>query len=262
MVGPTNLMIMKKILFTLCALMAALTCYGQKVEKIFDEAALYYDAGDYEKAIPLLEKCLMKKYYSEGNIYYMLSESYNNIGDKSKRKLYAVRGLENFPKNRCLLLEIIEIYLEENDTDRALRYLEQALYVEPSNASLHYVKGTIYLEKGDTKAAMDAFKQCTIVDPQFEHGLTQIGVYYYNKAIELQNLAANELDDDKYNRLLEEMNDNLVNSCETLEKAFSVTKDLSIKISIAEYLYNIYNHFSDEEQADFYRSYMESGGEI
>ena len=41
-----------------------------------------------------------------------------------------------------------------------------------------------------------------------------------------------------------------------------MTKDLSLKISLAEYLYNIYNHFSDEEQADFYRSYMESGGEI
>lgn len=262
MVGPTNLMIMKKILFTMCALIVALSCYGQKVEKIFDEAALYYDNGDYEKAIPLLEKCLVKKYYLEGSIYYLLSESYNNVGDKSKRKLYALRGLEMFPQNIYLLRGIIAIYLEENDTDRVLTYLEQLLYVEPSNASLYYVKGNTYLVKGDTKNALDAYKQCNIIDPQYDLGYVAIGVYYYNRAVELQELAGNELDDEKANKLVEELKDDLVNACEVFEKAFSLTKDLGVKISLAEYLYIIYNHFSDEEQADYYRRYMESGGEI
>ena len=62
-------------------------------------------------------------------------------------------------------------------------------------------------------------------------------------AIELQDKAANEMDDKKYAVLVEQFEDALMNSLEPFEAAFTISKDDSIKVSIAEYLKNIYYRF-------------------
>jgi hypothetical protein len=82
---------------------------------------------------------------------------------------------------------------------------------------------------------------------------------YYNMAIDLQDKAANELDDKKYAVLVEKFEEALLNSLEPFEAAYAVSKDDSIKISIAEYLKNIYYRFqSKDEKYDVgYKKYDE-----
>jgi hypothetical protein len=82
---------------------------------------------------------------------------------------------------------------------------------------------------------------------------------YYNMAIDLQEKAANEMDDKKYAVLVEKFEAALLNSLEPFESAYSVSKDDSIKISIAEYLKNIYYRFSSDsdEYMNNYKKYDE-----
>ena len=66
---------------------------------------------------------------------------------------------------------------------------------------------------------------------------------YYNLAIELQDKAANEFDDAKYQAILVEFEQALMNALEPFEKAYAVSKDESLKVNVAEYLKNIYYRF-------------------
>ena len=83
-------------------------------------ALLYYDEGEYAKAIPLLEKALsIKKGYktyitewfsTDFSIYDVLSICYFNLGDYQKSLDYIDKALEinrdeRLVKNRKLILE-------------------------------------------------------------------------------------------------------------------------------------------------------------
>ena len=61
---------------------------------------------------------------------------------------------------------------------------------------------------------------------------------YYDYAVELQEKAQAELDDAKYAALVEQFESALKSCIEPFEKAFEVTKDNEIKVSVAEYLKN------------------------
>ena len=65
-------------------------------------------------------------------------------------------------------------------------------------------------------------------------------------------------------KLIEEFEAALMNAIEPFEKAFNITKDNQIKVSIAEYLKNIYYRFRDkgtqyEEGYNKYSTIVENG---
>ena len=124
--------------------------------------------------------------------------------------------------------------------------LDKAKENEPDNASLYYVEGDIYNKLGDKEKAVEAYRKSTEINPEYEFGYIGIGILYYNEAIEIQDLAAREMDDAKYMALVEEFETALKNAIEPFESAFAVTKDKEIKVNIAEYLKNIYYRFRDE----------------
>ena len=77
---------------------------------------------------------------------------------------------------------------------------------------------------------------------------------YYNRAVDIQNKANEEYDDAKYNALVKEFEAALKGCIEPFMKAFEVTKDESIKPTIAEYLKNAFFRFreeSPENQANY-----------
>ena len=82
---------------------------------------------------------------------------------------------------------------------------------------------------------------------------------YYNMAIELQDKAANEMDDKKYMALVEQFETTLMNALEPFEKAYNVSKDNGLKVSIAEYLKNVYYRFvsKGEQYEAGYKKYDE-----
>ena len=128
---------------------------------------------------------------------------------------------------------------------------------EPNNASLYYVEGNIYnelrqVEKDEAKAAeylqkaVAAYDACEGINSAYEFGHIGKGIMYYNLAIELQEKAANELDDAKWVALNEQFTQALKNALEPFEKAYAVTKDDALKVNVAEYLKNIYYRFSSD----------------
>ena len=223
-----------------------------------------YNAGftawmvqDYERAKSFFLACLDVPYYHEdGEVYSKLADVYSKLGDKAMVVQTLEEGFSKFPQSQSILIGLINYYLENNENpDRLFELISMAKENEPNNASLYYVEGNIYNElrqatkDDEAKAAeylakaVEAYDACEGVNPAYEFGHIGKGVMFYNYAIEIQEKANLEFDDKKYMALVEQFETALMNALEPFEKAFQVSADNNLKVSIAEYLKNIYYRF-------------------
>lgn len=214
-----------------------------------------YNAGytawavkDYDRARDYFEKCLAAGYYYEGGeVFAKLADVYKNLDDAKKAAEVLEKGFVKFPQSQSILIGLINYYLESGeDTDRLFVLIDEAKKNEPTNASLYYVEGNVYNQLGNTEKAAEVYYKCSEINPEYEFGYIGAGVMFYNKAIEIQEKAANEFDDKKYMALVEEFEKTLMSACEPFEKAYEISKDEALKVNIAEYLKNIYYRFRDK----------------
>ena len=225
-----------------------------------DTTALYNSAftawmvKDYARAKKLFEKCLeVEYYYEDGEVFAKLADIYTNLGEKEASRDVLEQGFQKFPQSQSILIGLINYYLTNNeDPNRLFELISLAKKNEPNNASLYYVEGNIYVElrKADTEKAdeyvakaVEAYDACAQINPEYEFGYIGKGIMYYNIAIELQEKAAAELDDAKWVQLNKQFAEALKSALEPFEKAYSISKDDSIRVNIAEYLKNIYYRF-------------------
>ena len=213
-----------------------------------DTTALY-NAGytawavkDYERAKNFFEKCLAAEYYYEGGeVYAKLGDVYTNLGDAKKGAEILEQGFVKFPQSQSILIGLINYYMTSGENaDRLFVLIDEAKKNEPNNASLYYVEGNIYKELKNYDKAIESYMQCAEINPEYEFGFIGAGILYYERAVELSEQASNEFDDAKYNALVEQFEKALLDALEPFEKAYAVTKDNNLKVSIAEYLKNIY----------------------
>lgn len=231
------------------------------------DSTAIYNAGftawmteDNERAKKFFEKCVDIKYYEDGEVFAKLGDVYTKLGDSLSCKKALEDGFSIFPQNQSILIGLINWYIQSGENPEQLFVLlDKAKENEPNNASLYYVEGDIHNKLGNKEKAIAAYAKSSEINPDYEFGWIGIGVLYYNEAIEIQNKAASEMDDAKYMKLVEEFEAALMNAMEPFEKAFAVTKDESIRFTMAEYLKNIYYRFREKDQkyADAYTKYNE-----
>lgn len=228
------------------------------------DTTMIYNAGftawmskNFEDAQKCFEKCLeLEYYYEDGEVYAKLADVYKQLGNVDASRNTLEDGFVKFPQSQSILIGLINYYLEckDSDTSRLFELLDVAKKNEPNNASLFYVEGNIRSELGMFDEAIAAYAKCAEINSEYEFGYIGAGILYYNKALELQEKAQNELDDAKYMKLLEEFDACLLKAVDPFEKAFEVSKDEAIKKNVAEYLKNIYYRFitkGDEYKAKY-----------
>ena len=233
-------------------------------DPVIDTMAVY-NAGftawmtqDYARAESFFKKCLDLGYVEDGEVYAKLADIYSNLDKKDEAKSTLEEGFKAYPQNQSIIIGLINYYIESGEQpDELFALLDVAKKNEPNNASLYYVEGDIHNKLGHKEEAIAAYKKSNEINPDYEFGLIGIGILYYNEALELQEKASTEFDQAKYDAIMVDFETALKNAIEPFEKAFSITKDNDIKVSIAEYLKNIYYRFRDQgpEYQEGYQKY-------
>ena len=191
-----------------------------------------------------------------------LSKLDTTAAGKKAMKSVLEEGFSKFPSNQGILIGLINYYITSGeDTDRLFSLLDDAKKNEPGNASLYYVEGNIYLQLGNAEKAKEAYRKCSEINPEYEWGYIGEGMMYYDQAIEIQDKAQSELDDAKYMELVKEFEVVLKNCLAPFEKAFEITKDDMVKMTVAEYLKNANYRFSSQDPSykeayDKYNAYL------
>ena len=212
---------------------------------LYNAAYTAWAGKDYERAKNFFEKCLDANYYYEGGeVFAKLGDVYTNLGDAKKGAEILEKGFVKFPQSQSILIGLINYYMTSGEnTDRLFTLIDEAKKNEPDNASLYYVEGNIYKELKNVEKAVESYYKCAEINPEYEFGYIGAGILYYELAIELQEKASNEYDDKKYNELVGQLEQALKNALDPFEKAYAVSKDDQLKVSVAEYLKNIYYRF-------------------
>ena len=84
------------------------------------------------------------------------------------------------------------------------------------------------------------YGKSTQIDPGFFFGFFQMGQSYYDRAVDIQTAASDELDDNKYMKMVEELDQMLENAIAPFEKSFELAQEQELKDVVVEYLKNIY----------------------
>ena len=167
---------------------------------------------------------------------------------KTAAKEYLEQGFQKFPTSESIVFGLINYYMTSGEgTDRLFELLQQAKATSPDNASLYYVEGQAYKQIGDLDKTAKAYDESAAKDPKYVFAYIGKGQMYYDKALELQEKAQNELDDAKYMALVQDFEVTLKKCIEPFEQAYVVCEDAAIKSTIAEYLKQIYYRFRDQD---------------
>ncbi|MGK0389507.1 MAG: tetratricopeptide (TPR) repeat protein [Maribacter sp.] len=125
--------------------------------------------------------------------FYMKGKIYNQKGDKAAAIKNYKKVLAVNDKHFDCLLELGTIYSLDKKKE-ALKYLDKALELSPSNPDIVFELGDYYRFQGQDDEALKHYKQVVLLDQQYTDAHLNSGIIYmdqksYDKAFDLFNIA-------------------------------------------------------------------------
>ncbi|SFC25437.1 Tetratricopeptide repeat-containing protein [Flexibacter flexilis DSM 6793] len=167
------------------------------------------DLNDYPQAKTYYDKLVTLKYKNLGMYKYMADFAQQNKKFDDALAILA-QGRKDFPDNKNLLIDELNIYLTQNRSAEAKAKLDEAIKLDPSNTSLYLVKGDMLSKEASTKKApaeakalndeaLSLYNKALAVDSMSFEGNFNVGTFYYNQGSDLFN-KANKMDLATYQR--------------------------------------------------------------
>ena len=192
--------------------------YGQA----FNDAVNSYNAKDYDKAIASYKLAsqlkpqdttavLYSAYASEANKDFAGAKtSYNKligmnyksvtlysrllqIAKQEKNDAEIAKALQQalaaYPTNKAFMLEDLNMSLASGKGPDAIDKINKSIVADPSNSNLYAVRGSLYDQQKKTDLAQADYKKAVELDPNNFDALFNLGVYNFNKGIDMVNRA-------------------------------------------------------------------------
>ena len=155
----------------------ALKIYPNHPEALLIRSSIFKSLGKYNESIMDLNKALMFSNETNDEIKEMIKNSLNSI--------YNDLSLE---------------YLNANNCDLAMKFINNALQINPEDVVAHFNKGDCYLKLKDIINAKEEYITCLEIDENFNEAKLRLSTVYYKLAI----LSYNSKDYDEALQLLNE----------------------------------------------------------
>lgn len=143
-----------------------LKTYPEKVELYFELANVYGDNGELDKAIQSLDS--LQKYTGVSDAITLNKFRLYNMMDKKDRAFEEIQSvIDKNPDNIRYKLLMGDLYLQDNQVDKALDYYQQAKQIDPDEPSL-ILSMVNYYEKTNNKPAAVEELQKAITSSKME----------------------------------------------------------------------------------------------
>lgn len=141
--------------------------------------------GRFERAKKIYLQ-LKKEDFKKPKLYQGLAEVYKNEEKYNRAVTVLHEGWQHDPQNLDLLFDQTSILLDLGQQKKAAEKLERANdTLDTPNAELHFRLGMVYDEMGSYKEAADHYEKATEVKPDYYRAHYNMGVMYYNQAIDM-----------------------------------------------------------------------------
>ena len=210
------------------------------------DSGIYFNAGlaayngkIYAKAIPYFKKCIEMKY--ENTMPYFLEyQSYMALKDTVNAGETLQGAFKAYPDNQDVILQLVDFYMKNNKLQDAFSYINLAMSKDPNNYSLHWAKGVLYMKQEKYDEAIVCLTKSVELKGDLYDTQFNLGVCYYNKAVELFQKTQEIMDVAKYNAALGEANAVFINAIPYFEKANSIkTDDVDALRNLKELYYRL-----------------------
>jgi tetratricopeptide (TPR) repeat protein len=155
---------------------------------IFNAGLAAYNAQKYDKAIEYYKEAAKYK-YNGAKTYSLISSSYMQKQDTVNALQILQDGLKEYGDNGALLVEVINIYLNGNKVDDAMKYLDIAISQDPKNSSYYFAQGTLYDKLQKTEEATASYLKAIEYKDDYFDAYYNLGALYYNKGVKQVDVA-------------------------------------------------------------------------
>ncbi len=135
------------------------------------------ERGDWEKAVPLLEKALTIAPDDE-ETRMRLAEAYGAANEYEKACLHLEKALEASPDSARVVRALGVLYSRRQNYERAIEHLERAVELDPDHARSSYHLGAAYDNRKLYDRAVKSFKRAIHLDPRFAKAYQALGFTY------------------------------------------------------------------------------------
>jgi len=155
---------------------------------IFNAGLSADKAQKYDKAIEYYKEAAKYK-YNGAKTYSLIANSYFQKKDTINALQVLQEGLKEYSDNGALLVEVINIYLNANKVDEAMKYLDLAIAQDPKNSSYYFAKGTLYDKLLKTDDATNYYLKAIEFKDDYFDAYYNLGALYYNKGVKQVDIA-------------------------------------------------------------------------
>ena len=154
-------------------------------------------AQEHERALKMIERAVNEPFiensaYIESDLYELMASEYINLGDSAKYLEVLYLGSEKFPESKYFTPNLVNVFIRDGETDKALAYLDQAILNDPNNAcDLNSVKGALLSEQGDYEGAEAEYNKALTQNPDCERALEALAVNFILQAQNLKDVTMN-----------------------------------------------------------------------
>jgi tetratricopeptide (TPR) repeat protein len=138
----------------------ALKIYPNHPEALLLRSSIFKSLGKFNESIMDLNKALM-----------FSSETSEEIKEMIKNSLSSIYN------------DLSLLYLNDNNCESAMKYINNALQINPDDALAHFNKGDCYLKLKDIINAKEEYYTCLEIDNNFVDAKYRLSTVYYKLAI-------------------------------------------------------------------------------
>ena len=223
---------------------------------IFNAGLAAYNAENYDKAIEYYKQAA-ETGYNEARTYSLIANAYQLKKDTLGALKTLQEGFEKYPEDNVVLTSMIQIYLDMDKTEDAMRYLSLAIEKDPNNATYHFAQGTLYEKMNNNPKAIEAYEKAIKADPDMFNAYYNLGALYYNegvKQIEVANAIPTNKNEE-YEAELKKADEWFKKALPYMEKCYQLKPDDNMT---KESLKNLYYRLKD---MDNYNKMLEELGQ-
>lgn len=219
----------------------------------FNIGYCYVLDGDFDAALPFLEKSKANNYEADGTLYYLLFHCYfkSNTGDMVKSKETLLEGVSKYPQNNNLIESMTMFYSREGSTEdpeEVFGLIKAAIDADPNNIDLWAGLGNVYLKSERWDEAIETYTKAVELQPDNEINQLRLGYTYCLKGDAAQDELTKQTftSYEESNKAQDAVLKIYAASLPALEKAYSLNGTNRTTI---ELLKSIYYRLSYDDEA-------------
>ena len=155
---------------------------------LYNSALCYEKAGNVALAVARYQACADIQ-YQVPNVFLFISNLYRTSGQEDLALQTLADARKAYPREQSLIIEELNIYLTNEEFDKAKENLTLAAEQDPTNEILWFSLGSVLDNLGNAEEAIEAYLKALEVKADYFDANYNLGALYFNQAVQGINEA-------------------------------------------------------------------------